>query len=119
MKFFFTLVTALVLAPSVGALAVDAPQKRPLLLANYYCRYHEGRHTAKPFQNWTYPASATNSLARAAQRPGEPPPNSVFRPLAVWYDSADPAVAEWHVQLAKAAGIDGFLVDWWDTHSRP
>jgi len=26
-------------------------------------------------------------------------------------------VAVWHVQLAKAAGFDAFLVDWWDTHN--
>ena len=23
----------------------------------------------------------------------------------------------WHVQLAKAAGIDAFLVSWWDKHN--
>jgi hypothetical protein len=60
----------------------------------------------------------TNALAKKSQRPGEPPPNSVFRPLAGLYDSADPKVAEWHVQLAKSAGIDAFLVDWWDTHNQ-
>jgi hypothetical protein len=90
-----TLFSALLLAGPFPALAGDAPHNRPLLLANYYCWYHDGAHAAKPFQNWTYPASATNALARAAQRAGEPPPNSVLRPLAGWYDSADPAVAEW------------------------
>ena len=33
------------------------------------------------------------------------------------YDSADPTIARWHVQLAKAAGIDAFLVSWWDKHN--
>jgi hypothetical protein len=91
--------------------------QRPLLLANYYCWYHDGRHPKRPFDFWTYPASETNVLAKRAQQPGEPPPNSVLRPLAGLYDSADPAVAEWHVQLAQAAGVDAFLVDWWDTHN--
>jgi len=91
---------------------------RPLLLANYYCWYHDGQHPKRPFLHWTYPSSETNALAKKAQRPGEPPLNSVFRPLAGLYDSADPQVAEWHVQLALAAGIDAFLVDWWDTHNQ-
>ncbi len=99
------------------AFGADEPQKRPLLFANYYCWYHDGRHPKRPFLHWTYPSSETNALAKKAQRPGEPPPNSAFRPLAGFYDSADPKVAEWHVQLAKAAGIDAFLVDWWDTHN--
>lgn len=85
-----------------------------MLLAAYYCWYHSGDHPAKPWMHWTYPASATNAVALRAQRPGEPTMASVFRPLAGFYDSADPAVAEWHVKLARAAGIDAFLVDWWD-----
>jgi Glycosyl hydrolase family 99 len=112
------LLSALLLAPLTAAHAADAPAKRPLLLANYYCWYHDGQHPKRPFLHWTYPSSATNELAKKAQKPGEPPPNSVFRPLAGLYDSADPKVAGWHVQLAKAAGIDAFLVDWWDTHNQ-
>ena len=34
-------------------------------------------------------------------------------PLAGVYDSDDPATVRRHIRLAKAAGIDGFLVDWW------
>jgi hypothetical protein len=112
-----TLLTALLLAPLAWLNAADAPPKRPLLLANYYCWYHDGQHPKRPFLHWTYPASAKNTLANKAQRPGEPPPNSVCRPLVGLYDSSDPKVAEWHVQLATAAGIDAFLVDWWDTHN--
>ncbi len=99
------------------ALAAEAPPRCPLLLANYYCWYHNGQHPKRPFLHWTYPASANSALAKQAKRPGEPPPNSVLRPLAGLYDSADPKVAEWHVQLAKAAGVDAFLVDWWDLHN--
>jgi hypothetical protein len=116
-KHTLTLLAALLLAPLAALHAADAPPMRPLLLANYYCWYHDGQHPKQPFLHWTYPASATNALAKKAQQPGEPPPNSVFRPLAGLYDSADPEIAEWHVQLAKAAGFDAFLVDWWDTHN--
>lgn len=110
--------TALLLTPLAALIAADVPPAHPLLLANYYCWYHDGQHPKQPFLHWTYPSSATNALAKKAQKPGEPPPNSVYRPLAGLYDSADPKVAEWHVQLAKAAGIAAFLVDWWDTHNQ-
>ncbi len=109
---------ALLLAAVLVLTASLASANRPLLLANYYCWYHDGQHVKQPFLHWTYPSSETNSLAKKAQKPGEPPPNSVFRPLAGLYDSADPKVAEWHVQLAKSAGINAFLVDWWDTHNQ-
>lgn len=109
---------ALLLAAVLALTASLASANRPLLLANYYCWYHDGQHAKQPFLHWTYPSSETNALAKKSQRPGEPPPNSVFRPLAGLYDSADPKVAEWHVQLAKSAGIDAFLVDWWDTHNQ-
>lgn len=112
------LLAILLLFPLSALSAPDAPAKRPLLLANYYCWYHDGQHPKSPFMHWTYPSSANNELAKKTQKPGEPPPNSVFRPLVGLYDSADPKVAEWHVQLAKAAGIDAFLVDWWDTHNQ-
>ena len=104
-------------ASSPGPTAADTPPKRPLLLANYYCWYHDGRHPKRPFLHWTYPESDANALAEKARKPGEPPPNSALRPLVGLYDSADPEVADWHVKLAKAAGIDAFLVDWWDTHN--
>ena len=114
LRFFAALflTASLVLAPTA------ASAERPLLLANYYCWYHDGQNPKQPFLHWTYPSSESNALAKKSQKQGEPPPNSVFRPLAGLYDSADAKVAEWHVQLAKSAGIDAFLVDWWDTHNQ-
>jgi len=105
------------LRPLLAKLLVAKPA-RPMLLANYYCWYHDGAHPKRPFLHWTYPASENNALAKKAQQAGEPPPNSVYRPLVGYYDSADSKIAEWHVLLAKAAGIDAFLVDWWDTHNQ-
>lgn len=62
MKRIITL-TALLLAPLAALTAADAPQKRPLLLANYYCWYHDGQHPKRPFLHWT-PSSETNALAK-------------------------------------------------------
>jgi hypothetical protein len=39
--------------------------------------------------------------------------SSFAYPLIGPYDSDHPEVLRWHVRLAKSAGIDGFLVDWW------
>jgi len=106
----------LLLAPLAALHAAEAPS-RPLLFAAYYCWYHSATNAQKPWLHWTYPAAATNALVLREQRPGEPPLASAARPLAGFYDSADPAVAEWHVRLAQAAGLDAFLVDWWGEHN--
>jgi len=103
-------------APVSASPASKEEPIRPLVFAAYYCWYPTGDHPRQPWLHWTYPSSQTNALSLKSRRPGEPPPNSAARPLIGLYDSADPAVAEWHARLAKAAGIDAFLVDWWDTH---
>ena len=119
-------VTKLIVTFSIGAmyllfapaasLASEPEQKKPLLFANYYAWYHDGNHTVRPWAGWTRKESKHNARALAEQRPGEPPRSSSAYPLAGLYDSADLVIAEWHVQLAQAAGIDAFLVDWWGTH---
>ena len=115
MKHFLTF-TALLLAPLAALHAGEAPKpSRPTVFAAYYVWYHTGDHPRQPWLHWTYPAAETNALAQKARLPGEPAIAGAARPLAGFYDSADSGVAEWHVQLAKAAGIDAFLVSWWDT----
>lgn len=96
--------------------AAEPKRNRPLLLANYYAWYHDGKAPRRPWGNWTRAEAERNALARKARRTGEPALSSAAYPLAGLYDSADEAVARWHVKLAQAAGIDAFLVDWWDTH---
>jgi hypothetical protein len=115
---------ALTLVASAAAVAAggdgakpsgEAPVGKPLLLADYYVWYRAGNHPRYPWSNWTYPSAAENRLAQQMQRPGEPAMASASRPLVEPYDSADAEVAQWHVRLAQAAGIDAFLVSWWDT----
>jgi len=93
-----------------------AEPARPLVLAAYYVWYHTGEHPGEPWAGWTNAKAAANPDALAARQPHEPPLASVLRPLCGLYDSADAAICDWHVKLAQAAGIDAFLVSWWDTH---
>lgn len=105
---------ALLLAPLVTLHAADAaPSSRPMLFAAYYCWYHAPTNAVEPWLHWTYPDSASTAAALKTQRPGEPPLATAARPLVGFYDSSDTTIAEWHVKLAQAAGIDAFLVDWW------
>jgi hypothetical protein len=105
-----------VLVVQATSAAAEPTDDRPLLLANYYAWYHDGNRPSRPWAGWTRPEAQHNRLALAAQRAGEPPLSSAAYPLIGLYDSANPVVAQWHVKLAQAAGIDGFLVDWWDAH---
>jgi hypothetical protein len=116
MKRTLLTLAAVLLAPLATLHAADAPrQSRPMLLAVYYCWYHSSEHPREPWLHWTSPASEINPLALKVRRAGEPTIASAARPLVGFYDSADCSVAEWHVRLAQAAGLDAFLVDWWDT----
>jgi hypothetical protein len=38
---------------------------------------------------------------------------SKAEPLIGYYNSDNPDVVRWHIRLAKAAGIEAFLVSWW------
>ena len=42
---------------------------------------------------------------------------SHYYPLIGPYDSADPAVIEYHLLLMKYAGVDAVLIDWYGSHS--
>lgn len=97
----------------VASHAADPEREKPMLIANYYAWYRNGERARWAWEGWTWPETKQNSLALAAQRDGEPPLSSAAYPLVGLYDSADPAIAEWHVKLAQAAGIEAFLVDWW------
>lgn len=96
----------------------NAEDEKPFLFAVYYTWYHDATHPTKPYSHWTNEGAQNNERALDAQLEGEPPLATAARPIAGpdLYDSADPEVAEWHVELAHAAGIDAFLLDWWGRH---
>jgi hypothetical protein len=75
--------------------ALHAADRKPALWAVYYAWYQTGGKSSM----WTID--------------GTTKPRSKADPLVGYYDSDDPEVVRWHVRLAKAAGIDAFLVSWW------
>src|SRR5258706_10813240 len=82
--------------------------------------YYMPWFVAKPFSSswgwhWTmnhYDPDVVNAF-------GERQVASWYYPLIGPYDSADPAVLEYHVLLMKLAGIDGVVVDWYGPSACP
>lgn len=90
------LLTALLFIPLA---ALPAAEHKPALWAVYYAWYQTTNTTHGKTRMWT--VDDTDK------------PSSKAQPLIGYYDSDDPDVVRWHARLAKAAGIEAFLVSWW------
>lgn len=112
------LAVAVVLVMSAASVQGAEKPQRPLVLAHYYTWYTTPFGAGGEWGHWQH--GGKSSLL---ERPNDPetllfPPaireiSSGAYPLIGPYDSMDREVVRWHIRLAKAAGIDGFLVDWW------
>jgi len=110
-------VVAIVTVAIAGIAAAPAPPAQPMVFAAYYIWYADGTHPSAAWRHWTHPdVVRLHAGDHPLARPGDPPLASNAYPLAGLYSSRDPAVAEWHMRLARAAGIDAFLVSWWGRH---
>lgn len=88
--------------------AFAAPQSKPVLV--YYLPWY----AAKPFSHeWGWHWTMNHFHPDQVNASGEREIASWYYPLIGPYDSADPAVLEYHVLLMKLAGIDGVIVDWY------
>lgn len=103
----------------VGLSAVVGAAPRPLALAYYYTWYGTPWGKAGTFQKWSDPQRG-GELMPGGTDAGTllfPPAIRQLRsgayPLIGPYDSMNRDVVRWHIRLAKAAGLDAFLVDWW------
>lgn len=92
--------------------------KKPMLFAYYYIWYGTPSGALGQWSGWGH--DGPSAYAPKGVNPDHVifPPHirdvaSCAYPLAGVYDSNDQALVRWHVQLAKAAGIDAFLVSWW------
>lgn len=76
--------------------------------------YYRLWYAAKPFSNeWGWHWTMNHFNPDQVNASGEHEIASWYCPLIGPYDSADPAVLEYHVLLMKLAGIDGVIVDWY------
>jgi hypothetical protein len=97
----------LVLALIWLSVTCDAISK-PLLV--YYMPWY----VAKPYSSeWGWHWTMNHFDPDTINASGERQIASWYYPLIGPYDSADPAVLEYHVALMKLAGIDGIIVDWY------
>jgi len=87
--------------------ALSAAVSKPVLV------YYRPWFTAKPYTtqwgwHWTMDKFNPDQVDASGQRRIA----SWYRPLIGPYDSADPAVIEYHLQLMKLSGIDGIIANW-------
>ncbi len=100
MKPILPILATLLLA--LATLRADGP--KPALWAVYYAWYEQPEGARGKSSFWIN-EPATNAVHT---------PRSQAQPLIGYYNSNDPDVVRWHIRLAKAAGIEAFLVSWWD-----
>jgi hypothetical protein len=94
--------------------ASKAAQGAPKLVMVHYMPWF----VSKPYSGswgWHWTMNYFNPDVTNAN--GEQQIASWYYPLIGPYDSADPAVLEYHVLLMKLAGIDGVIVDWYGMDS--
>ena len=107
MKPHRTILTALLLTVNLAASAALAPAK-PVMV--YYMPWY----AAKPFNgDWGWHWTMDHFNPDKTTTSGDREIASWYYPLIGPYDSADPAVLEYHVLLMKLAGISGVIVDWY------
>lgn len=92
--------------------------KRVMLFAHYYTWYGTEFGPSRTWCHWGNPgpgllAPEGTDPSRVVFETGFRDVASCAYPLIGPYDSRDPDVVRWHMRLARAAGIDAFLVDWW------
>ena len=105
MNFNSIIIAALVLAANLTAYGAPA---KPVMV--YYMPWY----AAKPFNGeWGWHWTMDHFNPDKTTTSGDREIASWYYPLIGPYDSADPAVLEYHVLLMKLAGISGVIVDWY------
>src|SRR3954453_15367375 len=84
-------------------------QSLPHLAAHYLPWFGDARQGWRHWE-WAGRGQAHNPANRLAD--GRRDTASVFSPLIGPYAPGNPRVAAYHLQTAKAAGIEAFIVDW-------
>ena len=89
-------------------------QPQPCQAAKPIMVYYMPWFSAKPLKsNWGWHWTMDRFNPDTTNVVGQRQIASWYYPLIGPYDSADPAVLEYHVLLMKLSGIDGVIVDWY------
>jgi hypothetical protein len=96
---------------AAGCQEEPAALERPLLLVHYMPWYASKEQGGQWGWHWTMDHYDPDQLDPA--RGGRLA--SHYEPLAGPYDSGDPLLIDYHLQLMKIAGIDGVVIDWYGT----
>lgn len=87
---------------------------RPIVLCHYMSwfqwRVVDG---VQAQSHWAWQGDHTSHDPSHISQTGRRDIASVYYPRIGVYDSADPAVIDYHIRSAQAAGIEGFVVDWY------
>lgn len=92
-----------------GADAQAAPASSKTLMVYYMPWFSAKPYSSQWGWHWTMDRCNPDQTNAVGQRQIA----SWYYPLIGPYDSADPAVLEYHVLLMKLAGVDGVIVDWY------
>jgi hypothetical protein len=104
-----TLTPTVTASPTRTVTPSPTPVPRPLLMAHYMPWYQAPPTSAEWGYHWTM------NHFKPAQKADGAWENfaSHYTPLTGLYDSSDPALLDYQVQLMKLSGIDGVIVDWY------
>lgn len=101
---------ATVLACVAGAIPARGGEEAPPRIVTHYMPWFAAPPVAKAYGwHWTMGKLDPSKPGADGRRPIAAHDEPIIGP----YDSADPAVIEYHLLLMKTAGIDGIVVDWY------
>lgn len=116
MKKLYSGVLIILILTSCRTISNQEIPKKPIILAHYLGWFgHYVEDGKVVFDHWQYKQKGP------AHDPEERKPDnrklrdiaSVYYPRIGVYDSLDPDVIDYHILTAKAAGVEGFVVDWY------
>ncbi len=124
MKTACLVLTALLLTscalPGPNSGPAGAGANRPLVLAHYMPWFRAEKSGDRMiWEHWQWTGNGPRHDPNTVLTNGHRDISSVYYPLIGPYDGRDRAVLEYHLLTAKAAGIDGFVADWYgpDTYT--
>ena len=93
------------------------PSSDRLVVAHYF-NWFQTPEVSAQWRHWEWRGPGPVRDPEVFRPDGRRDICSVYYPLIGPYDSSSPAIIEYHIQLARAAKLDGFVVDWYGINSQ-